>query len=63
MYSKGFIPLVNKPTRITRETATVIDNIYTNNISNYCNSKVGVLINDNSDHLAILVICKATVNR
>ncbi len=33
MYAKCMFPLINKPTRITRYSATLIDNIYTNNIS------------------------------
>ena len=27
----SLIPLINKPTRVTRDTATVIDHIFTNN--------------------------------
>ena len=33
MYSNAFIPLINKPTRITKKSATLIDNIFTNSIS------------------------------
>ena len=30
MYSHGFYPLINKPTRIKNTTSTLIDNIFTN---------------------------------
>ena len=33
-FQKGIIPLINKPTRITRTTATAIDNILTKLLSN-----------------------------
>ena len=29
MYSFGFVPLINRPTRITQHSATIIDNIFT----------------------------------
>ena len=32
MYSGGFIPLITRPTRVTRTSATLIDNIYSNQI-------------------------------
>ena len=31
MYYNAYIPLINRPTRITKETSTLIDNIFTNN--------------------------------
>ena len=57
MYSNGFLPLINKPTRITDNTATIIDNIFTNDIHSCLNMYKGILINDISDHLPIFVIC------
>ena len=33
MYSNAFLPLITKPTRITPTSATLIANIYSNNIS------------------------------
>ncbi len=32
LYSKGIFPVITKPSRITKYTATLIDNIYTNKI-------------------------------
>ena len=54
IYSNMFHPLISRPTRITSYTATVIDNIFTNNIDNFMTS--GLLFNDLSDHLPIFVI-------
>ena len=52
LFSYMFIPLINKPTWITAHSATLIDNIFTNNLSD----KVlrSILINDISDRLPIL---------
>ncbi len=53
MYAKSMFPLINKPTRITNYSATLIDNIYTNNITTRHKSKPGILYTDTSDHLPI----------
>ena len=34
MFQHGLIPTVNKPTRVTRNTATAIDHIITNSLIN-----------------------------
>ena len=52
LFSYGFFPHINTPTRVTGSTATLIDNIYTNEMS--VNIEPGILINDISDHLPIL---------
>ena len=44
-------PLINKPTRITLDFATLIDNIFPNNLN--ANLKNGVLISNVLDHLLI----------
>lgn len=50
MYSIGLFPRITKPSRITRSSATLIDNIY----SNIIDATVGGLfIQDISDHLPI----------
>ena len=33
MYANSYIPMINRPTRVTRDTGTLIDNIFANN---YC---------------------------
>ena len=52
MSSFSFIPTIKKPTRITSHSATVIDNIFVNNLSEI---KSGILYNDLSDHLPVLL--------
>ena len=53
--SSGYIPLITRPTRITKSTATLIDNIFTNNLSRTEHLN-GILFNDISDHLPIFTI-------
>ena len=53
--SSGYTPLITKPTRITKSTATLIDNIFTNNL-NRTEHLNGILFNDISDHLPIFTI-------
>ena len=55
-YAHSFVPLVTRPTRITATSATLIDNIYTNNFLNLENSFQGVLITDISDHYPVFHI-------
>ena len=53
LYSFGLHPLITRPTRITGHSKTLIDNIFTTNLSNIHS---GLIINDLSDHLPILLI-------
>ena len=55
LFSYGLYPIISKPTRVTSLTATVIDNIFTNNVFNICTCSI--LCNDISDHL--LIYCTA----
>ena len=50
----GLYPSITKPSRITTSSATLIDNIFTNNIFNIQFS--GLLCNDISDHLPIYCV-------
>ena len=54
MYSKGQFPIITKPSRITVDTATLIDHIYTNTIEGEITA--GLLINDTTDHLPVFGI-------
>ena len=49
LYSEGCINIIDKPTRITETTATLLDHMYTNLSNNSVNS--GILTFDISDHL------------
>ena len=51
MSCNGLFLLISKPTRITSATATLIDNIFTNNLE--YNMVSGILYTDISDHLPI----------
>ncbi|XP_028408826.1 uncharacterized protein LOC114531415 [Dendronephthya gigantea] len=53
LFTSSFFPLINKATRITSHTATLIDNIFTNNIEDFNNSLNGIIFSDISDHLPI----------
>ena len=44
----GFIPKITLPARISRNTSTLIDNVFTNN-TNY-NHISGILVRPSSDH-------------
>lgn len=58
IYSNGFIPVICKPTRITTETESLIDHIYTNEIHNdqRFKKKQGILRTDISDHCPVFYI-------
>ena len=55
MHSYCFISLLNCPTRITNTSATLIDNIITNDI-NLINSFQAILVADISDHFPIVFV-------
>ena len=56
MFSNSFIPLINKPTRVTSKTATLIDNIFINEYKNENKYMTGILATDISDHYPIFHI-------
>ena len=54
VFQNGAIPLINKPTRVTTTTATLIDNIFTNNIFD-SSLKKGIIKTSISDHFPVFV--------
>ena len=52
--SYALYPCINKPTRITATSATLIDNTFSNTLNQSNNS--GILYHDVSDHLPIFTI-------
>ena len=62
IYSLNLYPLINKPTRVTRESATLIDNIFFYNCFNKQTSS-GVLINDITYHFPVYTQCEYEVTR
>ena len=61
MLRHGQIPTVNKPTRITRNTATAIDHIITNLVIN-AEFKIGFTKTDISNHFPIFFIFKCVLD-
>ena len=53
MYSQSFFPLINRPTRVTENTATLIDNIFTNNYDSKNKVLSGIYPTTISDHYMI----------
>ena len=56
MISHGLLPVITKPTRITKHSATLIDHIYTNIIQNTSSS--GIILTDIADHFGTFLIIK-----
>ena len=52
MISKGFLPLITKPTHLTSSSATLIDNIFTNSMTVKTTS---ILLDDLSDHIPTII--------
>ena len=62
MFCNEFLPLISRPTRITATSATLIDNIFTNNHEDLNCSLNGILVADISDPFPIFhVNCSRTV--
>ena len=61
LYSHAFFPCIDKPTRITSSSSTLIDNIFTNTFDkdNYS----GILYYDVSDHLPIFLISSQSLKK
>ena len=54
LYQNNMIPIINKPTRVTKKTATAIDHIITNCFVD-TNFKTAIFKSDISDHFPICV--------
>lgn len=52
MHSISLIPKITRPTRIAVHSATLLDNVFTNDLEN------GLLINDISDHLPAFILIR-----
>lgn len=59
LFSCSFIPLINRPTRVQQNSATLIDNIFTNNLYHTGNTYFsGVIPSDVSDHFSIFHVTR-----
>ena len=56
--ANSYIPIINRPTRVTKDTCTLIDNIFTNNISFNYDFFNGILTADITDHYILFHIIK-----
>ena len=56
LFTSSYVPLVLRLTKITQHTATLIDNIFTNDIETIETSSNGLIYSDISDHLPIFHI-------
>ena len=54
IFCNGYLPVIVKPTRITASSATLIDHIYTNNITSRGHSSI--IITDVADNFGIFHI-------
>lgn len=63
MYSMSLFLIITRPSRITFNCATLIDNIFINNIEN--SAVNGLLIIDIGDHLPVFTVydCKYRINK
>ena len=57
VFQNGFLPLIQRPTRVTRTSATAIDHILTNRV---LENKIqpGIIKTDISDHFPIFIVFK-----
>ena len=62
MYSNGLYPLIDKPNRITQQSAPLIDNIFTNDM-NHDIIICGLFKNDISDNLPVFSISGHSISR
>ena len=58
MYANSYLPMINRPTRVTRDTCTLIDNIFTNDYSINDDLFNGIPKADITDHFILFHIIK-----
>ena len=63
MYANHLVPLINRPTKITRESSTLIDNIFSNNRNVIDYQVNGISKTDNSDHQIVLHLLSLKVEK
>ena len=59
MYTGGFIPLITRPTRVTDHSASLIDHIFTNNLSEQYSMFQGILVTEITDHYPIFHVLQS----
>ena len=61
IFSNGFLPVITRPTRINNASATLIDHMYTNDITSSYHS--GIIITDVSDHFGTFCIFEEKIKQ
>ena len=61
MFSHSLVPNISKPTRVTRSSASLIDNIFTNDLFDTDKILNGILYTDISDHFPVFHIDYSTI--
>ena len=56
MYSNALLPNITKPTRVTKKSATLIDNIFSNSLLETNQILTGILYSDITDHFPVFHI-------
>ena len=62
IFSHSFVPLINKPTRISRHNATIIDHILTNDFLNK-NYTTGIVKTDITDHFPVFFVTETELSK
>ena len=62
MFRFGMIPTINKPTRVTRHTATAIDHVFTNTIVDNIEIKTAIVKTDISYHFPLIFVTKNKID-
>ena len=63
MYSDNIFPVITKPTRVTDKSATLIDNIFTDNVLKSDKVLTGILHSDITDHYPIFHITEDLIKK
>ena len=60
IFQNGIFPLINRPTRVTKSSATIIDHVLTNTIIE-SELQSGIIKTDVSDHFAVFALMKTSL--
>ena len=60
VFQNGVFPLVNRPTRVTKLSATIIDHVLTNTMKD-SEVQSGIAKTDKSDHFPVFTLMKSSL--
>ena len=61
MFGHSMMPVINKPTRVTKDTATAIDHIFINSVTT-AKFKTGIIKSDIPDHFPIIFVADYNIH-